>query len=75
MTHVIFKDRSVQLEFFDIDGWLGIFHLEIFEGFHDDLRDHDVPVPLVVRRDDEPGSMLAAGAVKDILIGALVVGP
>ncbi len=58
-----------------VEGGLGVFEFEALHGFDEDAGDGNVAVPLVVRRDDEPGGALLAGVGEDVFVGVDVLGP
>jgi hypothetical protein len=53
----------------------GVAELEAAERLAEDVRDGYVAEPLVVRRDDVPGSVLVAGAGEHVFIGGGVLVP
>ena len=54
---------------------LGTRHVQTFQVFHHDPRHGEVPEPLVVGRDDEPGRMFRATPGQGILISRHIIVP
>src|SRR5919106_6490785 len=59
----------------EVHGWLRKLHVHIFHLPNNDLRNSEIPEPIVVRRDNEPWSVFGAGLVKRIFIGLRVTIP
>src|SRR5262249_4184455 len=59
----------------EVHGWLGQLHIHIFHVANNDLRNSQITKPLMVRRNDKPGSMLGARLVKHVLERLRVIIP
>ena len=58
-----------------VHGWLGKLHIHIFHVTNNDLRNSQITKPLMVGRNDKPGSMLGARLVQHVLERLRVINP